>query len=54
MLRESVGCQRVEDAQPRKTPKAVVVRSENEPVLDCERSDLDVRHIVAAEPGRPG
>jgi predicted ArsR family transcriptional regulator len=41
-------CQRVDNPQPRKAAKTVVVRRENEPVFNRKRRDLDVRDVIAA------
>ena len=44
-------CEGVDDAQAGKAPEAMVVRCEDEPMLDCECRDLDVGDVVAAQPG---
>ena len=46
--------QRIHDPQAREAPEAVVVRRQDEPVLDRERGDLHVGHVVAAQARRLG
>lgn len=38
----------IDEPQPREAAKTVVVRRKDEAVLDCKRSDLDVRDVIAA------